>query len=134
MSGEDEAIWTHFVQSVSPLRNRADVEKRSVPPRLRAHRIPERTLLADLDLHGYTVEEAYHCLKLFLITHMHAGSQIIRIITGKGVLKTGKIKNEIMLWIDTPFFREKIRETRWINDGGVLEITLKRKKKCQKKK
>ncbi len=135
MSEQDKTLWTQFVQSVLPLRHHADVEKPSMPRQLRAHAIPARTLLSDLDLHGYTVEEAYQCFKLFLATHIHAHSQRIRVITGKGMYNTGKIKNEIMLWLETPYFRDKIRETKWINDGGVLEIILKRKKKqCQKKK
>ncbi len=135
MSEQDKSLWSQFVQSVTPLRACNDTEKPSIPRMLRAHSIPERTLLSDLDLHGYTVEEAYQCLKLFVATHVHAHSLRIRVITGKGMHNTGKIKNEIMLWLETSYFKEKIRETKWINDGGVLEITLKRKKKkCQKKK
>ncbi len=134
MPEQDNSIWTQFVQSVRPLRHRTDVAERSMPPCLRVRKAPERTLSYTLDLHGYTVEEAYQCLKLFFLTHMKAESRKIQIITGKGLSKTGKIKNEIMLWMDTPFFREKVSETKWMNDGGVLEVTLKRNKKNGKRK
>ena len=34
-----------------------------------------------------------------------------------------------MFWLETPLFKDKIQETQWLNDGGVIRITLKRKKK-----
>lgn len=129
MSDTVEDPWQQFIRSVKPLANRADERKKEIPPRLHAVAVPERTLLYDLDLHGFTIEEAYQCLKRFFVTHEKAGSRRIRVITGKGLRGEGKIKNEIMLWLETPFFRKSIRETRWLNDGGVLEILLKRNKK-----
>ena len=125
---EDEVVWQVYARSVKPLKKTAEQAKKPLPQRLRAHK-QERILSYELDLHGYTLDEAYNCLKLFITVHVHAESRVIRVITGKGINGTGKIKNEIMLWMETPFFKEKIRETRWLNDGGVLEIVLKRKKK-----
>lgn len=134
MSQQDETVWQQFIQSVKPLKGRTDKQLKSVPPRLRVHKAPEKLLAYELDLHGFTVDEAYQCLKMFIATHVHVESRVIRIITGKGIKGTGKIKNEIMLWLETPAFRDQIRETHWLNDGGVLEIVLKRKRKNDRRK
>ena len=83
-----------------------------------------------LDLHGLTVEEAYQTLCRFITVHIKEGSKKITVITGKGSpKKEGLIHHEIQNWLDTSFFLDKIREVRWLNGGGALEISLKRKKK-----
>ena len=79
-------------------------------------------------MHGYTLEEAYNAVKSFIDLHYKKESKQIKIITGKGINQLGKIKSEIELWLETPVFSHKIRETKWINSGGVLQITLKRNK------
>ena len=101
-----------------------------MPKRLRVHPVPERTLMMTLDLHGLTVEEAYQILRRFLMVHLKEGSKKITIITGKGSpQKEGLIHHEIQNWLDTPFFKSKINEIRWLNGGGALELRLKRNKK-----
>ena len=121
--------WECFVQTIKPLKGKAERYMDSVPPRLIVHKAPPKTLLYELDLHGLTVEEAYHSVKRFLALHWQNESHQITVITGKGIKGTGKIKNEIVFWLETPFFKDKIREMQWLNDGGVIRITLKRRKK-----
>ena len=83
-----------------------------------------------LDLHGLTIEEAYQTLRRFLTVHVRENSKVITIITGKGSPgKEGLIHHEIQNWLDTPFFKSKINEVRWLNGGGALELRLKRNKK-----
>lgn len=125
----DKDDWERFVQTIKPLKGKADRYVDSVPPRLIVRKAPPKTLLYELDLHGATVEEAYQMVKRFFALHCQNESRQITIITGKGLKGTGKIKNEIMLWLETPVFKDNIRETHWLNDGGVIRITLKRKKK-----
>ena len=86
--------------------------------------------MTKLDLHGLSVEDAYQTLRRFFMVHQREGSRLITIVTGKGSpAKEGLIHREIQNWLDTPFFKSKINEVRWLNGGGALEIRLKRNKK-----
>ena len=125
----DVAEWERLIKTVKPLKKKDDLHYDAVPPCLTVYRAPDKMLKYELDLHGLTLEEAYHSVKRFLALHWQNESHQITIITGKGKKGTGKIKNEISFWLETPVFKEKIRETEWLNDGGVIRITLKRKKK-----
>ncbi len=134
MSDKENYLWEEYIKKVKPLFKGTNNVIPTVPPCLRVHRAERGNIKYELDLHGLTLEEAYQTVKLFFTIHVHHNTQKIRIITGKGIQGTGKIKNEISLWLETPFFRDKIRELKWLNDGGVLEILLRRKKKCHVKK
>jgi len=124
----DTDVWNQFTQPVKPLSGKTDKHPREFPPQIHVYRVPKRELLFELDLHGYTLEEAYNAVKSFIDLHYKKESKQIKIITGKGINQLGKIKSEIELWLETPVFSHKIRETKWINSGGVLQITLKRNK------
>ena len=131
---QNDSVWQQFIQSVKPLKKKSEKQTKPLPPYLCVHKSPERILAYELDLHGLTIEEAYQSLKRFVTLHVKSESRYIRVITGKGIEGKGKIKNEIMLWLETSFFRDIIRQTCWLNDGGVLEIILKRKKKSNGRK
>lgn len=131
---ENLADWESFLKSVKPLKGRNKMAFKEVPPRLRVRRSPMGALVYEIDLHGKTVQEAYELTKRFIALHFNQGSKEVRIITGKGTLSKGLIKNEIGLWFDTGEFQEKISSFAWENDGGVLKIILKRNKNLCKKK
>lgn len=126
----DLFFWENIKATFSPLKKKEEKVLHPLPPRLHVRRAPGKELLSTLDLHGLTVEEAYQSLRRFIILHMQAHTKLITIITGKGTpTKEGQIHREISGWLETPFFREKINQVRWLNGGGALEIMLKRKKK-----
>ena len=129
-SESDISLWESIKRTLCPLsRNRAQ-EPHPLPKRLKVHAAPERTLMTKLDLHGLSVEDAYQTLRRFFMVHQREGSRLITIVTGKGSpAKEGLIHREIQNWLDTPFFKSKINEVRWLNGGGALEIRLKRNKK-----
>ncbi len=129
MSGADFELWEKLKQTVQPLRQSAATQKPKLPPRLRVNKNEVIELIDTLDLHGLTIQQAFDILKHFLIVHERAGSRSITVITGKGLNSVGKIKSEFMLWMDTPFFKEKIRDIKWMNDGGAVTLVLRRKKK-----
>ncbi len=130
LSSDDLSLWEAIKKTLSPLTKNKAREPVSMPPKLRVRRAPERELLYTLDLHGLTVEEAYQALRRFIMIHIRQNTKIITIITGKGSpQKEGLIHREIAGWLETPFFTEKINQTRWLNGGGAIEIMLKRKKK-----
>lgn len=128
---DDISSWEELKSSVNPLKNKrkTDIVEIPLPPKLRitTRLVPE--LSFTLDLHGLQVAEAYEALKKFILRHQKKGSLHVMVITGKGLKTSGLIKSEIMNWLDTDFFTDKVRLAKWKNDGGALELTLKRIKK-----
>jgi len=129
-SENDISLWESIKSTLQPLSRDGAQEPHPLPKRLRVHAVSPRTLNMSLDLHGLTIEEAYQTLRRFLTVHVRENSKVITIITGKGSPgKEGLIHHEIQNWLDTPFFKSKINEVRWLNGGGALELRLKRNKK-----
>lgn len=127
---DDLSLWEELKQTIAPLKGGITQKIHfALSPRPRVRRVPAPELPYVLNLHGMTITEAYDAVKKFITRHQNKGSRKITIITGKGLNKIGAIKKEIPLWFETPFFTEKISDYRWKNDGGALDITLKRIKK-----
>ena len=88
---------------------------------------------ATLDLHGFTLEEAFHSFKSFLLKHSQLHTKKIRIITGKGLLGNGQIKRELPLWLERKDIAPLVlkTETPPLNKGGngALIIYLRKEKK-----
>lgn len=79
-----------------------------------------------LDLHGYTIQEAYNKLNAFIDKHIIYKTKYITVITGKGsYTKEGLIHKEIENWLSTKVFNTKIKNFEWINGNGALKIFLK---------
>lgn len=127
----DFSLWEEIKKTITPLTGKrvARLFHKEVPQRLRVRRIPAPELSYTLNLHGLTVADSYEAVKKFIIRHQNLGSKKITIITGKGLKRVGAIKKEIVLWFDTPVFKDKIASYSWKNDGGALDIVLKRIKK-----
>lgn len=129
LSSDELSLWENIKKTLKPLLNRQACEPVSFPKRLRVHGAPERILMTTLDLHGLTIQEAYQTLRRFLMIHCRENTKNITIITGKGSKeKEGLIHHEIKNWLDTPFFREKIIDVKWLNGGGALELHLRRRR------
>ena len=129
-SETDISLWESIKRTLRPISKNKAQEPHPMPKRLKVHPVPERQLMMTLDLHGLTVEDAYQTLRRFLMVHQRENSKKITIITGKGSpAKEGLIHHEIQNWLDTPFFKNKINDVRWLNGGGAIEIRLKRNKK-----
>ena len=80
----------------------------------------------ELDLHGYSVQEAYENVLDFIKKHYANKSKYIIIITGKGTdKKEGLIHGEIINWFHTNKFILYIKNYKWINNDGALKIWLK---------
>ncbi|MBV9813250.1 MAG: Smr/MutS family protein [Acetobacteraceae bacterium] len=89
--------------------------------RLRGGKIaPERTL----DLHGRTVQRAYHALRAFLHAAHTDRVRCVQIITGKGSGEAGgAIRRELPAWLNAPDLRPLIlaaRHAHPANPGAVL--------------
>lgn len=123
---DDNALWENLKQSVLPFKSGR--KKEDIPPRLRVHRAPVKPVSYTLDLHQMTLEEAYNISHKFIQRHYKLGSKKIQIITGKGHMGGGAIRGEFGGWLDTPKFKQYIRETEWTNDKGAMNIWLRKNK------
>ncbi|MGN1062816.1 MAG: Smr/MutS family protein [Alphaproteobacteria bacterium] len=126
----DLSLWEELKKTIVPLKEGiTECVRTPLSPRLRVRRAAPEQISYVLNLHGMTLEQAYEAVKKFVARHQRIGSCGITIITGKGLNKIGAIKKEIPLWFETPFFNDKIADFSWKNDGGALDIRLKRIKK-----
>ena len=80
-----------------------------------------------LDLHGYTIQEAYDILKEFVYKHYLNHTKYIIVITGKGTPdKESFIHYEIKNWLETDSFKVYVKDFEWINGNGALKIFFKK--------
>ena len=119
----DNELWEKIKKETKPL------VKKQVVKQFEYNKIPikfEPPLLYELDLHGYTIQEAYIVLLSFIEKHIKNKTKYITIITGKGSLnKESLIHSEIEDWFETRYFSPYIREYEWINGNGALKIFLR---------
>ena len=126
MKPEDNDLWEELKKSVQPFN--VNRKSEDLPPRLRVHRAPAKPILYCLDLHQMTIDEAYQKTVQFIEKHYKIGSKKIQIITGKGREGKGLIRAEFANWLDTNRLKKYIRETKWTNDEGAMNIWLKKSK------
>lgn len=121
---DDIEVWNRLISTVTPLKK--------TKVKTEVHKQYFRKVIYEisyvLDLHGYTVQEAYNTVIDFISRHYRINTNRITIITGKGINNTGLIKNEIVDWLDTNILKQYIKSYEWTNDNGALKIYLKRKK------
>ena len=121
---DDIAMWNKLISTVTPLKKtkvKTEVHKQYF-------RKVMHSVSYILDLHGYTVQEAYNTVIDFISRHHRINTNHITIITGKGINDKGLIKNEIVDWLNTNILKQYIKSYKWTNDNGALKIYLKRKK------
>ena len=75
-----------------------------------------------------TVQDAYDLTLSFIEKHYCLGTKKIQIITGKGREGKGLIRSEFPGWLDTTIFKQYIREIKWTNDKGAVNLWLKKNK------
>jgi len=126
LSDEDIAdIWKSVIENVKPLH--VDNKYTYIKPVNKTKLKKEIEYISyELDLHGYSVQEAYENILDFIKKHYENKSKYITIITGKGTdKKEGLIHKEIINWFDTDEFILYIKNYEWINNNGALKIWLK---------
>jgi len=97
---------------------------------------------ARLDLHGFTVDEAFLKVRDFILSSHNDGARSVIIVTGKGRLamdeagfvhKTGKLRVELPNWLNHPDIRPCILSftEAMAKDGGegAFYVYLKKQKK-----
>ncbi len=97
---------------------------------------------ARLDLHGFTVDEAFFKVRDFILSSYSAGARSVIIVTGKGRLaideagfvhKTGKLRVQLPNWLNHTDIRPYVLSftEAMAKDGGegAFYIYLKKRKK-----
>ncbi len=121
---QDIHLWNDLKKTVQPLET--GVVEQELPPRLKVRRAALKPVIYTLDLHQMTVEQAYQSTVKFIDKHYQIGTKKIQIITGKGRTGKGLIRSEFPGWLETKPFKSCIREARWTNDEGAVDIWLKK--------
>ena len=90
---------------------------------------------ARIDLHGMTQLEAHTKLQNFLMQNHHAGKRMVLVITGKGRLNNGILRNVVPAWMREPqmaVFVSAFRSAHISHGGeGALYVRLRRKEAKQ---
>ena len=126
LNPEDAIIWEELKKTVSC--GQFGKKKEELPPRLKVHCSQKTPLPFCLDLHKMTLEEAYQETLSFIKKHYQLGTKKVQVITGKGREGKGLIRGEFTGWLETSKFKKYIREANWTNDGGAVEIWLRKNK------
>lgn len=107
------------------------LDKRTMD-RLRRGQLPVE---AEIDLHGYTQEQAHSALNAFIIGQAAAGRRCVRVITGKGSFRQGGggvLKTAVPRWLnETPLQDSILAFTHARRDDGgegALYVLLRRKR------
>ena len=83
-----------------------------------------------LDLHGFNLVEAKNLLEDFINQSVENGKRLILVITGKGKEGEGIIKNNIISWLNTKDFRNKILAVNYASKkhggSGAIYILLRK--------
>ena len=125
-TSDDITLWENLKKTILPFHSKC--KKADMPPRLRVHRGPQKTLPCFLDLHQMTIQEAYDKTLSFLEQHFRLKTKKIQIITGKGHEGAGVIRHEFNGWLDTQVFKRYIQRYEWTHDQGAINLWLKKNK------
>ena len=132
MKQDDWNVWNEFIQTVTPLdkKHKAPLLKRLLTGRFFLMKRPP--LSTRLDLHHFTLQEAFGAFQDFLTEHAARETRQIIVITGKGAQGKGVLRQEFPKWLERADIREKISRVetapaRMGGDGAFL-VYLKRKK------
>lgn len=161
-SDEDLHLWWLNTKDVKPLKDPVSkptaTDKKSkaskrvphsslpVPPpkekpftKPSPHTIKSRQALrklsieAQIDLHGYTHDEAWNALMSFLSKAQNQGKRTVLVITGKGSLQSDQtLRVQVPRWLEEPLFAKYVRgyQRSQQKDGGAgaYYVYVKRRK------
>jgi DNA-nicking Smr family endonuclease len=109
----DQRLWEAVTADVKPLSRLPALTppaKRQCPPEPRL-RAPGR----HLDLHGYTVAEAYDRLR----AHLEQTERRLTVVTGR----SGVIRREFAAWLERD---HRILQIEELNGGGAFRLHLRK--------
>ena len=131
LNDEDKALWDAYAKTVTPLKgiSKLKVLSQKLSFHFSFKRKEKKIVPSVLDLHGFTLDEAYQLFVRFLNYHMQEKTKKIVVITGKGKDGKGLLKNEFPKWVENSQIKGKITSVALplSYGGGAFELTLKNK-------
>lgn len=113
LTPDEQQLWNNVTQSVTPLG----------APKKPGFDVPLQILNPMpswlLDLHGFTVQEAFTTVKVFIEEAYYSSVRRVTVITGK----SGAICREFPEWID----RYPVHSYELLAGGGSYRVFLKKK-------
>ena len=132
MKQEDMDVWNEVIKTVTPLgqTEKLPLLKRLFPRRFFYFSRPP--LSTRLDLHQFTLQEAFDAFNGFINEHGVLGTRSVLVVTGKGADGKGLLRKEFPLWTERAGIREKIQRIEQapphMGGEGAFLVYLKRKK------
>lgn len=110
---KDLEIWNEFIKGIKPLNKNIH----SYFPQKQKITIRHRTRRPNyLDLHGYTLNEAFEELEKFFEEKYYDKIRNVKIITGA----SGQIRQDFPHWMDNPKLKRFYSSYSQINSGSFL--------------
>ncbi len=118
------------------LGTKADIDKQT----LRRFKREEFGVEASLDLHGFTLDQAFEAVHHFIFSSFHQGKRAVLIVTGKGLPHPeqdifearGVLKQSVPEWLKSPELSPMIltfiHPSAKLGGSGALYILLRRKR------
>ena len=118
------------------LGTKADIDKQT----LRRFKREEFGVEASLDLHGFTLDQAFEAVHHFIFSSFHQGKRAVLIVTGKGLPHPeqdifearGVLKQSVPEWLKSPelspMILTVIHPSAKLGGSGALYILLRRKR------
>lgn len=113
---EERKLWEDFTNGVE--LERSDIVP--LPPRTGRPQVQDISFSTVLDLHNYTIQQAYEASNTHLEQAFYLGIRKVQHITGK----SGQISQEFETWAG---LHPRVRKIQKQNDGGAWLLWLKRK-------
>jgi hypothetical protein len=117
INSEDHNDWLLAIQNVKPMNSNVVVEVPNVKPKI-IKSIKDTVFTHDL--HGMTVDSAFHYTMDLIEESFEYNISELRIITGK----SGSIFREFSSWMHTPYFRQFVRGVSIEANGGSYLVFL----------
>lgn len=128
ISEEDKKVWQDFVQNVEKIENFC-VKKEIKRPNILCRNMNDFHLKTRLDLHGFTIDEAYELLYSFLEINKSYGRKRIYIITGKGNNDKETLNKLVPRWLKEKPMNAFVASFEFLPfNTGELVINLKKTK------
>ena len=162
ISKEEQDLWDEVAKTVTPLKKDSATSTKKTPTpetikKLLIRRAPapaqipksasspatnqeisrrlrrkQLTIEARLDLHGMTLDEAWHAMHSFLERAHQTKKRCLLVITGKGKRGEVRLKQQVPQWLDADHIRSKLigYSAARPEDGGTgaYYILLKRQR------
>ncbi len=132
LSEEDKKLWSDCVKDIKKFPDKRDVtdiyDKKA--KFIYIERNDAFILKNRLDLHGYTINQAYETLFAFIEINFKAGRRIIYVITGKGKPESSETLNKLVpRWLNEKPLNAFVSSAAFSSsNAGELCVKLKKQK------